>query len=230
REKARESRKRKRARIAEGEVPVRRRLEDQKTSSVRIVLDMDFDEKMNDKEVKSMCSQVMRCYSVNKQAEKRVSLHISKLHGRGKERFDTAMKDHAKWSADHITFDDCEYIDKFNKEELVYLSADSDNMIETLDPTKVYVVGGIVDKNRYPKLTLEKAEKQGIAHGQLPIGKYIQMSTRKVMTVNQIFEMLVKFVEVEDWKTAFMDSIPQRKFTDDDKAKESAEQPDDESE
>ncbi|KAJ1956817.1 tRNA (guanine(9)-N(1))-methyltransferase, partial [Linderina pennispora] len=179
REKARESRKRKRARQADTRPQEK---VEQTESTVRIVLDMDFDDKMNDKEVKSMCSQVMRCYAVNRQAKRRVNLHITKLHGRGSERFATALKDHKMWSKEHITFDDREYIDRFQKDELVYLTADSDNVVEELDQNTVYVVGGIVDKNRYPKLTLDKAQQQGIRHARLPIGEYVKMSTRKVMT------------------------------------------------
>ncbi|KAJ1762838.1 tRNA (guanine(9)-N(1))-methyltransferase, partial [Coemansia sp. RSA 1591] len=77
---------------------------------------------------------------------------------------------------------------------------------------KVYVVGGLVDKNRYKRLTLDKAEQMGVAHARLPIGQYVQMASRKVITVNQIFEILVKFVEAGDWKQAFLEVIPQRKF------------------
>lgn len=42
------------------------------------------------------------------------------------------------------------YLEVFNKEEIVYLSADADNTLEKVDPAKVYVIGGIVDRNRYP--------------------------------------------------------------------------------
>jgi len=69
--------------------------------------------------------------------------------------------------------------------KIVYLSADSPNTITQLDPGTCYVLGGIVDKNRYPFLCQKKAEALGIETAQLPIGEYIQMSSRRVLTVNQ---------------------------------------------
>lgn len=69
--------------------------------------------------------------------------------------------------------------------KVVYLSADSPNTITELNPGTCYILGGIVDKNRFPNLCQNKAEKLGIETAQLPIGEYIQMSSRRVLTVNQ---------------------------------------------
>ncbi len=39
-------------------------------------------------------------------------------------------------------------MDVFKKEELVYLTAESPNVIQTLEDDKVYIIGGLVDHNR----------------------------------------------------------------------------------
>ncbi|KAF9897415.1 tRNA (guanine(9)-N(1))-methyltransferase, partial [Lobosporangium transversale] len=96
--------------------------------------------------------------------------------------------------------------------KVVYLSADSPNTITQLEENTCYVLGGIVDKNRYPNLCQNKAEKLGIETAQLPIGDYIQMSSRRILTVNQVFEILLQFIECNDWKEAFLKVIPQRKL------------------
>lgn len=46
----------------------------------------------------------------------------------------------------------------FDKHDLVYLTSDSSNVLEKLDPSRVYVVGGIVDRNRHKGVTHARAE------------------------------------------------------------------------
>ncbi|KAJ2520746.1 tRNA (guanine(9)-N(1))-methyltransferase [Coemansia sp. RSA 1939] len=221
--KNKESRKRRRAHNREeaeaeaeddGAAGEKKPAAEQKHSGCRVVIDMDFDDRMSQREVRSVCAQVGRCYAVNRQTAAPVDLHITRLHGQARRHFDTSMAQHRNWDPSYVAMEDAEYLDLFPAGRLVYLTADSPNVIESLDSASVYVIGGIVDKNRFPRLTLEKAAAQGIAHAQLPIAKYVRMATRKVMTVNQIFEMLVRFLAVGDWERAFVDVIPSRKFKD----------------
>ena len=38
------------------------------------------------------------------------------------------------------------------------------------------------------------------------------MPTRKVLTVNQVFDIMIKYNECQDWRLAFETVIPKRKF------------------
>lgn len=71
--------------------------------------------------------------------------------------------------------------------KLVYLSADADEELTTLSEDEVYIIGGIVDRNRHKMLCQNKAEGLGIRTARLPIGTYLaDLPTRKVLTVNQV--------------------------------------------
>ena len=48
-----------------------------------------------------------------------------------------------------MIFENRTYWDCFNKDELVYLTADSNEYVKELDEQKIYVIGGLVDKNRH---------------------------------------------------------------------------------
>jgi hypothetical protein len=64
-------------------------------------------------------------------------------------------------------------------------------------------------------LCLDKARESGVRAAQLPIGRFLShLPTRKVLTVNQVFEILVKWVETRDWELSLYAVIPKRKFQD----------------
>lgn len=110
---------------------------------------------------------------------------------------------------------------------VVYLTGDSPNILHSLEPNHTYVLGGIVDRNRYKLLCLDKAERLGIQHAQLPIGEALpELKTRKVLTVNQVLDILVKWVDrggdkegKEGWEGALRSVMPSRKFDADGKKK-----------
>jgi tRNA (guanine9-N1)-methyltransferase len=58
----------------------------------------------------------------------------------------------------------------------------------------------------------DKAVKQGIQHGRLPIGDYIKMASRHVLTINQVLEIMLQWLESQDWEKSFMHVIPKRKL------------------
>jgi tRNA (guanine9-N1)-methyltransferase len=81
-----------------------------------------------------------------------------------------------------------------------------------LEDDKVYIIGGIVDRNRLKRAAISRAEELGIATAKLPITDYLSMATTKVLTCNHVFEILLKYRERgNDWKKAFLDVLPVRK-------------------
>ncbi|KAA8909784.1 tRNA methyltransferase TRMD/TRM10-type domain-containing protein, partial [Sphaerosporella brunnea] len=98
------------------------------------------------------------------------------------------------------------------KARLVYLIVGSPNTITSLGPGKTYIIGGMVDRNRYKHLCFNRAQEQGIAHAKLPLGEYIKMASRQVLTTNQVVEIMLEWLQEKDWQKAFIKVIPQRKM------------------
>ena len=62
-------------------------------------------------------------------------------------------------------------------------------------------------------LCLNKSKEHNIRSARLPIGTYLaEMQTRKVLTVNQTFEILLRWIETRDWEQALYAVMPKRKF------------------
>ncbi|CAB4387988.1 tRNA methyltransferase 10 homolog A [Rhizophagus irregularis DAOM 181602=DAOM 197198] len=167
-------------------------------SDMKVVIDLSFDEFMTEAEITSLSLQLSRCYSANRSAMRPVNLYFTSYGGRVQERFNTKLQNHINWK--NVVFETRTYWDCFNKEKLVYLTADSDEYVQELDEEKIYIIGGLVDKNRHKNICYNKSQRDEIASAQLPIGNYIQLNTRKVLAVNH------------DWGKSFLEVIPQRKF------------------
>jgi tRNA (guanine9-N1)-methyltransferase len=95
--------------------------------------------------------------------------------------------------------------------EVVYLSSESDETLEELKPFSTYIVGGLVDKNREKGVCHKRATSRGVRTAKLPIGKYLNMASRKVLATNHVNEIMVHWLECGDWGEAFMKVMPKRK-------------------
>ncbi|KAF4619586.1 hypothetical protein D9613_004956 [Agrocybe pediades] len=218
-----------------------------------VVVDLGFDDMMNEKEIKSLCSQLAYTHSANRQASFPFSLTFTSLNGRTYQRLeslgDASYKRWANttwwsegydrlWKGQDNTSGPDEPVVSQNdapspnasikedvmtpssapaplipQDKIVYLTADTEDELLELKPDEVYIIGGICDHNRYKNLCLNKAKESGVRTARLPIGRYLaSLPTRKVLTVNQVFEILVKWVETKDWEEALYSVIPKRKF------------------
>ncbi|KAI9995804.1 hypothetical protein PInf_012872 [Phytophthora infestans] len=176
---------------------------------VKVVIDCEFEEKMTDKEKKSLSQQIMFSYGVNRKSRTPMNVYITSLHGDTRNNLENICGFH-EWLA--FTESSKSYMDFFKKESLVYLTADSPNIITKLSRDKVYIIGGIVDRNRLKGITYEKAVEQGIETAKLPLDAVVEMgAATRVLTVNHVFEILAQFSEIKDWAQATLATLPSRK-------------------
>ncbi|KAL1721682.1 guanine-1-methyltransferase-domain-containing protein [Schizophyllum commune] len=172
----------------------------------QLVVDLGFDEKMSDNEVKSLASQLGYTYSANRRAPTPFKLLFTGLGGRTLERLESQNDaSYKRWQGTEWW--------REGYEGVVYLTADSEVELSELKEDETYIIGGICDHNRYKNLCLNKAKETGIRTARLPIGRYLaHMPTRKVLTVNQVVEIMGKWVETRDWEKALLEVMPKRKF------------------
>ena len=113
-----------------------------------------------------------------------------------------------------LDISDKSYLDLFDKpkSDFVYLTPDSPNNIETFDPSKVYIIGGIVDHNQKKGVCYERALEQGIAHGKFPIKENISLGDYSTtLTTNNCVSLILKFIETQEWRSALEAVLPKRK-------------------
>ncbi|XP_033108169.1 tRNA methyltransferase 10 homolog A-like isoform X2 [Anneissia japonica] len=165
--------------------------------------------KMDDPEdVKKLVKQLQRCYAENRRVEKPLQYYVCSFKDKTKEVFDSSIQGYKQWD---VNFEGLDPESKFGKDKLVFLAAESPNVLQNLDPQKVYIIGGLVDHNHHKGVCFQYALDRGWEHAQLPIGDNIQMKSRKVLAVNHVFEILLQFVQCNDWLQTISKVIPLRK-------------------
>ena len=194
---------------------------------IKIVIDCDFENLMNEKSNISMIRQISEIYHINKHTEKPFNLMLFNvgpilLNLLKKNNYENWLGVKIFLKEQFATFDDFilkelyknQNTEKLNdlKQKIFYLSADSENEINDLNKDFTYIIGGIVDRNKYKLLSYNKAKKLGINHGKFPIGEYLNLNSSKVLTTNHTFAILNEFNLKNDWKEAFLSVIPKRKF------------------
>ncbi|PSC68994.1 tRNA (guanine(9)-N1)-methyltransferase [Micractinium conductrix] len=186
------------------------RMEKAVAEGQKVIIDLDFADLMRETEQKSICGQLAYSWHANCRAQRPLHLVLSGVQGKMKEILDKQVSGYRNWQA---TVTEQPYVQHFaeQKEKLVYLTADSDNELEELDPEAIYIIGGIVDRNRHKLLCYNKAVEQGISHARLPIGDYMKLASSQVMTTNHVVEIILRWLELKDWKQAFEAVIPTRK-------------------
>lgn len=178
----------------------------------QVYIDCSFEKEMTHSEINSLANQIRYCYSSNKKAKCPVKATACSLDGETRSLLNhVSGLDQWKHRAFHLTEKDITEVAE-DKSKLVYLTSDSTNTLTELEDGKTYIIGGIVDRNRLKRVAIDKAESLGIQTAKLPIGDHLNMFSTKVLTVNHVFEILLKWKENNgDWKKALLDVLPKKK-------------------
>ncbi|XP_027454570.1 tRNA methyltransferase 10 homolog A isoform X4 [Zalophus californianus] len=121
-------------------------------STLRLIIDCSFDSLMILKDIKKLHKQIQRCYAENRRALHPVQFYLTSHGGQLKKNMDENDKGWVNWKDIHIKPE--HYSEFIKKEDLIYLTSDSPNVLKELDESKAYVIGGLVDHNHHKCLRL----------------------------------------------------------------------------
>ncbi|KAM8900245.1 tRNA methyltransferase 10 homolog B isoform 2-T2 [Spinachia spinachia] len=124
----------------------RERLAEARSTGLKLCVDLSMTDGMSDKEVSRLAGQLRRLYGSNKRATRPFHLLLTGLvqHGRIYAECLRMNEGFLNYTMD-MTEESC--LDLFPPESVVYLTPDAEEALETVDPDKVYVLGGLVDES-----------------------------------------------------------------------------------
>ena len=176
---------------------------------LKVLIDFSFENDMDSKEISSLCLQICICSGWMKRIANPVSLNLVNCKG----IFESTLikMGLSKWFIKAYQEDILE-IEEFNKkkEELIYLSPDAEEELETIEKDKVYIIGGLVDKTVRKFASLIRARALNIKCAKLPIAKFMGLTRRKPLNIDTVVLLLAEMVEVKDWEKAFLKVCPKR--------------------
>lgn len=138
-----------------------------------LVYDFSFEETMSFQETKNTVEQMLMAHNANKIALEPFHVVWANL-ARDSNTRKILTRAMVNYEDKPMTFTEKHYLDLYPKEDLVWLTPNAPEVLRKYDPTKVYIIGAIVDKAGQPPVTYAKAKKEGIKAYRLPVDEYIQ--------------------------------------------------------
>ena len=222
---------------------------------ITVVIDMGFEDLMNQRDLGKCLKQLLHCYSMNRRLENPLQFHITSFDGerlkeemnrhQGYENWDCHF--HTKCYSEVFSSENIVKVEKAayktdktggtcespklsidnteskeiradanvptNSKNIIYLTSESDNILESFDPNCAYIIGGLVDHNQHKGLCHRLATEKGVNHARLPIQEVgVEMKTRQVLTIDHVFRIISLVAsEGKSWKEALIETLPERK-------------------
>lgn len=179
-----------------------------------IDLDADLEKLMTVGEQISLSSQVQRIWGMVKRSSAGINLALAHVNKAGPVYAHMmSLVGIQHWVVD---MDERPVQEACPPAESVYLSADADTVLDSLDRSKRYIIGGIVDRNRHKNVCKSKAEELGYSTARLPLAEHVSFVGCAVLTTMHVVEILDKVQSGHDWRYAIASTLPARKLSADD--------------
>lgn len=177
-----------------------------------LVFDMSYESNMSRREMENTVSQLMEVEGWNRRAAEPFHLHYCNLQPDGAYKQELLKRYGAEaWNNLLITATDRQHVDVFPREKLVYLTADSPNVLRTFDHSKVYIIGALVDRSIQSGLSLSNAKRLKLTTARLPLDEFLHWEIgAKNLTLDQMIRIMITLKESGKWEEA-LKFVPKRK-------------------
>jgi len=99
----------------------------------------------------------------------------------------------------------------FAREDVIYMSPDAEDVLDEIDVSKVYVVGGIVDlATRGMRTSVQRAAHSGFRAVRLPIREFKPEHTHEVLNIDAVVKILAARNTGLSWNAVFDQELPKR--------------------
>nr|XP_012425557.4 tRNA methyltransferase 10 homolog C [Taeniopygia guttata]XP_030137178.3 tRNA methyltransferase 10 homolog C [Taeniopygia guttata]XP_041573732.1 tRNA methyltransferase 10 homolog C [Taeniopygia guttata] len=177
-----------------------------------LVFDMSYEKEMSVREVTNTVKQIVMSESSNRRSVDPFHIHFCNFKDDSLYHREFIKNYRDAWDKLLITVTEQCYTEIFPKDKLIYLTADSPNVMKTFDHDKIYIVGSLVDKSIKTGVSLARAKRLGLETAALPLEKYLLWSTgAKNLTLDQMMHILLTLKDTADWKKA-LEFVPKRKY------------------
>lgn len=178
--------------------------------SAEVVVDLSYDAMMPEKDAADCVDMCLRIDTANRRSEKPFLIHYTGFRPDGSVQKHLKRNSYRHWAG---RFNTEHFMKLFDTKKLVYLTSESDNVIETLEPSNIYVLGGLVDHNKHGNQFLRLAEEFGIQHARLPIFEHIIINSSTVLKIDQVFKMISFMNAGKTWKQTLVKIMPSMRYT-----------------
>jgi len=189
------------------------RLTNAKKVGIKVCIDLQYATNMTNKETQRLCNQLKRIYGSNKASVSPFNLTFSNLKRDG-IIYQTCVNKITGFEQFHVNMMEECINEAYDISKLIYLSPDAAEYIEDIEDDKVYVIGGLVDDTVQSRVSLQYTESVGLTARKLPIPLYMEKADggtfKQILTVNQVFDILLKFQETKSWPEALVAGVPKR--------------------
>ncbi|KAM6223988.1 tRNA methyltransferase 10 homolog C [Rhynchocyon petersi] len=176
-----------------------------------LVFDMAYENYMTPKEMQNTVSQLLQSEGYNRRDVDPFHIYFCNLKTDGDYYRELVKRYGEKWNKLLLTTTEKSHVDLFPKDKIIYLTADSPNVMTSFKHDKIYIIGSFVDKNIRPGISLAIAKRLKLATECLPLDKYLQWETgTKNLTLDQMMRIMLCLKNNGGWEEA-LNFVPKRK-------------------